>query len=657
MNTDTIRRQLAEARDGRQILKSSHDHCVAWLDSRLFEPWVIESIGELIGGAHWAEINDRFYKPITFGTGGMRGRTIGRVVTKAEQGSSPSGGCPEHPAVGSNCMNDFNVRRSTMGLVAYIEEAGPLGPKPHVVFAHDTRHFSRHFAELAACTVIECGGRASLFESERSTPELSFAVRHLHADAGVVLTASHNPPHDNGFKAYFNDGAQVVEPHAGGIIRKVNEVTLEAIAKAFSHGRTFDTIGADVDAAYLVRLRELVLEPELVRLEGANLKVIYTPLHGTGAKIAPVILREMGCQLFTVAEQMKPDGRFPTVKSPNPENAEALAMSVQLASQEKADLVLATDPDADRMGVAVRNREGKMELLTGNQIGSILAHYRLDRLFAQGVLHQDNRDKACLIKTVVTTDLQGAIAKKFNVTLPETLTGFKYIGEKLRKYEERVLCAVKMDSFTYRDLPELEKRDLLLKHSRYYVFGGEESYGYSASDYARDKDANAACVMFTEVAAFAKSKGLTILDYLNSIYAELGYFEEKLGQLVYEGADGAAKIKAILQSYESNPPGEMAGFPVRRILNHAREEIRDCEGDVLPKELLIFVELASGARYAVRGSGTEPKIKFYMFAHQKPSPGKCFTAAELGEARSATHAFLESAWKAIEEDARRRAEG
>ncbi len=715
MQTNEVHQKLLAACGQGHILASSYENCIEWLNPNLFEEWIIESITELVEGSHWSEINDRFYKTITFGTGGMRGRTIGGVVTQAEQGNYTSKECPEHTAVGANCMNDFNVRRATMGLVAYIRTTekskskppasagsfGAVSPKPktpkafahgapHVVFAHDTRHFSRYFAELAAKTVIECGGQASLFESGRSTPELSFAVRYLGADAGVVITASHNPPHDNGFKAYFNDGAQVIEPHASGIIREIKAVPLEAVCRKTSpknkeqdpslppltKGRSkvglkknkevsksidihtnYNIIGKEIDSAYQERLRALILEPQLVQKYGNQLKVVYSALHGTGAKMIPGLLQEMEVKVLTVAEQMQPDGQFPTVRSPNPENAEALNLSIQLAEKENADLVLATDPDADRMGVAVRNHEGKMELLNGNQIGSLFAHYRLERLFAQKVLNPKNQEHARLIKTVVTTDFQKAIAQKFDVPIVETLTGFKYIGEKLRKYEEKVLKATKMDSKRYRALPEREKRDLLLQHSAYYVCGGEESYGYSASDFVRDKDANAACLMFTELAVYAKSKGQTVLDYLDAIYAELGVYKEKLGQIVYEGAEGAAKIQKILRAYEKNPPAKIADLKVVKVSNYAKEDIRDSEGDLLPKELLFFVELEGGARYAVRGSGTEPKIKFYLFACEKPPSGKVFKKDGLIGLKQKTSQFIDHLWKAIEEDAQSRAEG
>ncbi|MBI4024299.1 MAG: phospho-sugar mutase [Verrucomicrobia bacterium] len=657
MNAAVIRQKLSQACQAGNLLAPARDNCMAWLDEILFESWIIDGISELVEGAHWAEINDRFYKTLAFGTGGLRGRTIGRVVTRGERGGQAEGECPERPAAGSNCMNDFNVRRATMGLVAYIQQVGPVGAKPHVVFAHDTRHFSRHFAELAARTVVECGGQASLFESERSTPELSFAVRHLGADAGVVVTASHNPPHDNGYKVYFNDGAQVVEPHAGGIIRQVQSLAAEAVCrKPSSAPQGIRIIGREMDDAYLERLHSLALEPEMIRKHGVGLKVVYSPLHGTGARIVPALLMEMGFCVLTVAEQMKADGCFPTVRSPNPENAEALTLGIRLADLEKADLVLATDPDADRMGVAIRGQDGKMELINGNQIGSIMAHYRLERLFARGILNATNRQRVRLIKTVVTTDLQKAIAQKFGVEIPETLTGFKYIGAKLQKYETQLLRATGMDAAGYRRLPESAKRDELLRHSAYYVFGGEESYGYSASDFTRDKDANAACLMFAEAAAFARSRQQTLMDYLDSIYAELGYYREKLGQLVYEGAEGAEKIRRILESYEQSPPSEMAGLKVTAVRDHAQQEIRDCEGDVLPRERLFFVDLENGARYGVRGSGTEPKIKFYLFSCEKPPLGSSFSPGALAEAKRRSTAFLDSLWMAIEGDARKRAD-
>jgi phosphoglucomutase len=653
MSPDRIRQRLDEAAHDGRILASARDHCLPWLDPTLFESWVISAIEELVEEEHWGEINDRFYRSLAFGTGGLRGRTIGRVVTRAERDGRPTDACPARPAVGSNCMNDFNVRRATMGLTQYLRRAAGAA-SPHVVFAHDTRHFSRHFAELAARTVIACGGRATLFEAERSTPELSFAVRELNADAGVVLTASHNPSHDNGFKAYFSDGAQVVEPHASGIIAEVNGTPTKEVCRLKETDAASVSIGHAMDEAYLARLLTLVVEPKLVKEHGKAVKIVYSALHGTGGRIVPEALRRIGATVLEVPSQKEPDGRFPTVASPNPENAEALAMGIALAEKEGADVVMATDPDADRMGVAVRGSDGKMMLLTGNQIGSMLAYFRLERLFAQGILNKENRSRARLVKTVVTTDLQKAIAAKFSVPIPETLTGFKYIGEKLEKYE-RIARGDTMDAAAYRRLSETEKRDLHLRRGAWYVFGGEESYGYSASDFTRDKDANAACVIFAELAISARAKGLSLPAYLDSLFSEMGYYREKLGQLVYQGAEGAARIQAILKSYAESPPREMGGQAVVKVTNHNREPVKDCEGDLLPREMLFFVDLADGNRYAVRGSGTEPKIKFYLFGREKPPSGKRFEAAQLATVKVRVDAGVEALWRAIEADARRRA--
>jgi phosphoglucomutase len=654
---ESLQSSLLAAHKNGHIQTSTHENVVAWLSQNGLE-WVTRSLVELIEGEKWAELNDRFYRTLAFGTGGIRGRTIGRYVTSAERGVSKEGECPENPAAGSNCLNDFNVCRATMGLVSYLKTVVPSGTKPVVVFAHDTRYFSRRFAELAARTVSQAGGRAVVFESERSTPELSFAVRALKAHGGVVITASHNPPHDNGFKAYFADGAQVVEPHASKIIEHVEALSFREISRAvLARGGDFESAGHALDQAYLERLKTLVLEPDLVRSKGGSIRIVFSPIHGTGAKIVPEALRQLGFQVSCVEAQMIPDGGFPTVKSPNPENAEALALGVVLARNEKADVVMATDPDADRMGVAVRNASGEYELLTGNQIGSLLAYYRLERLFSQGVLSEKNCTRARVIKTVVTTDLQKAIGDHFGVPVPETLTGFKYIGAKLLKYEEQLLELTGASPAEYRMWDEAKKRASLLEHSCYYVFGGEESYGYSASDFTRDKDANAACIMFAELTLFAASKGLSVIQYLDQIYAKFGYYLEKLGQLVYEGAEGSRKIKNILASYKKTPPVAIAGIPVHSIIDYSTEDIRDVEGDLLPKELLFFVQLANGSRYAVRGSGTEPKIKFYLFTRQSPSEGSAgFTMEALSGAKREATTFLDQLWKGIEEDARRRAE-
>ena len=336
----------------------------------------LNSVNQLVDGWEWSELNDRFYQTLAFGTGGLRGRTIGKIVTTAERGNAGEDERPEFPCVGTNAMNFYNINRATRGLVAYLHDwiaREKISAKPKLVIAHDTRFFSKEFAELAAKVAAENGCDACVFDGPRSTPELSFAVRYLKANAGIVITASHNPPHDNGYKVYFGDGAQVVEPHASGIIAKVNAITSESFAPLPKDRQgKVTTLGKDIDQAYMRRLETLILDPQVVR-EAKSLRIVFTPIHGTGGVIIKPMLTRLGFNFQVVPEQDRFDGRFPTVKSPNPENAEALTMAIELAQKEDADLVIATDPDCDRMGVAVRGKDGEMKLLTGNQIGSLLA--------------------------------------------------------------------------------------------------------------------------------------------------------------------------------------------------------------------------------------------------------------------------------------------
>ena len=615
-----------------------------------------DSLNELVAGSHWEELNDRFFRTLAFGTGGLRGRTIGKVVTRAEQGEPQPLDRPEYPCVGTNAMNYYNLSRATQGLVRYLKawvaEHGPAGKKPKLVVAHDTRHFSREFAELTAKVATENGCDVGLFASPRSTPELSFAVRLTNAQAGIVITASHNPPHDNGYKVYFDQGAQIVEPQAGGIIQEVNAITSEVYEPLHGAARgEITTLGEEIDAAYLERLKTLVLDPAMLAGAGGDLKIVFTPIHGTGAVLTLPALDALKLNYVVVPAQIVMDGRFPTVKSPNPENAEALSLGLQLADQDGADLVIATDPDCDRMGVAVRDGAGKLALLSGNQIGSLMAYYRLKTLFAQGVLNDGNKRNAVIIKTFVTTDLQKSIADHYGVRCVETLTGFKYIGQKLGGYEMALPAAEREG---YRQKPESETRTLRLKDSTFYVFGGEESYGYSGADFARDKDANGASIMFAEVAAHAKSQGKTLTALLDEVYSQFGFYLEKLGTLTLEGADGAAKIQKLLASYDSQPPREINGRAVRATKNFAREDIRDVEGSEIPKEKMLMFELADGGKVAVRGSGTEPKIKYYLFANRQPEAGKPFTEAELAEIKPAVARALDETWDWLQKDAQSR---
>jgi phosphoglucomutase len=636
--------------DGKLLVSAGQNICQ--LLDRSTAPLITAAISELVERNAWAELNDRFFQTLAFGTGGLRGRTIGKIVTTAERGIPQALDRPQFACIGTNAMNEFNISRATQGLVAYLHAwfaHRVLPGRPKLVIAHDTRHFSRDFAELAARIAVENGCDAALFEGPRSTPQLSFAVRHLAASAGVVVTASHNPSHDNGYKVYFSDGAQVVEPHASGIIARVNAIASDNYSPVpeTERGR-LQTLGKDIDDAYMARLETLLLDRPMVDAAAhAGLKIVFTNIHGVGGVISVPMLQRLGFQCLTVPEQTEFDGRFPTVKSPNPENAEALAMAIALAQKENADLVLATDPDADRMGVAVRNRAGEMELLTGNQIGSLMSAYRVRKLIDLGIITPENARRCVIVKTLVTTDLQKSIAAAHGLRCVETLTGFKYIGEKLGKYE----AVLGLAPAAYRALPESETRRARLEGSSYYVCGGEESYGYSAADFTRDKDANGSVVVFAEVAANAKSRGLTLPEYLDDVYAEYGCYLEKNGNLVFEGAEGAAKIARLVSSYAQHPPREVHGIAVAATRNFAIEDIIDSEGDMLPKEKMLMFELADGCRVAVRPSGTEPKIKFYLFARRVPPAGTKFTTTEIAAIKAEVNATLDQLWEWVQQDA------
>src|SRR5437016_5086628 len=638
-----------------QLLKSTAKNIRTLLAEAITDLY-LRSVNQLADGCEWSELNDRFYKTLAFGTGGLRGRTIGKIVTVAERGNAGEHERPEFPCVGTNAMNFFNINRATRGLVAYLKDSNrrqQISAKQKLVIAHGPRFFSKEFAEVAAKVAAENGCDAFVFEGPRSVPELSFAVRYLKASAGVVITASHNPPYDNGYKVYFSDGAQVIEPHASGIIAKVNAITSEAFTPLPKDRQgKITALGKEIDEAYMQRLETLILDPTIIR-ETKSLRVVYSPLHGTGRVIIEPMLKRLGFNFDVVAEQDRFDGRFSTVKSPNPENAEALTMAIDLARKEDANLVVATDPDCDRMGAAVRTKAGKMKLLTGNQIGSLIAYYRTKTLFDKGILNKENASRAVIIKTFVTTDLQKAIAEDYGLRCVETLTGFKYIGAKLSKYERALPENVRQH---YVDLGEEETRRLRLAHSSFYVFGGEESYGYSGADFARDKDGNGAVIMFCEVAAYAKSRSQTVDELLDEIFAIFGYFAEKNGSLIFEGAEGASKIKQLVESYARHPVSEVLGSKVTSTRNFETETVHDVEGDEIPTEKMSIFELGNPTRIAVRGSGTEPKIKYYLFAQQRPENGK-FDSAELERIKKEVGEKLDQLWDWLQEDAQLRLSG
>jgi len=646
-----IERAIAEGQLLKPAAKNIHA-LLAGTGSELYS----QAVNELVNAGEWPELNDRFYQTLAFGTGGLRGRTIGKIVTASERGDAHEDERPEFPCVGTNAMNFFNISRATQGLAAYLHDCNArekISAKPKLVIAHDPRFFSKEFSELAAKVASENGCDAFVLEGPRSVPELSFAVRYLKASAGVVITASHNPPHDNGYKVYFRDGAQVIEPHASGIIEKVNAITSEAYEPLPKDRQGKITIiGKEIDEAYMHRLETLVLVPSVI-CEAKSLKIIYTPLHGTGSVIIKPMLKRLGFNFKVVPEQDNFDGRFPTVKSPNPENAEALTMAIDFAEKEDGDVVVATDPDCDRMGAAVRASDGEMKLLTGNQIGSLLAWYRTKTLVEKGILNKQNASRGVIIKTFVTTDLQKAIAEHYGLRCVETLTGFKYIGAKLGNYERAIPEPLRQN---YVDLSEDETRKLRLEHSSFYVFGGEESYGYSGADFVRDKDGNGAVIMFCEIAAYAKAHSKTVDQLLDDIYSEFGYFAEKNGSLVFDGAEGATKIRRLIKSYATDPFREVLGSSVASIRNFEMDDIKDSEGDQVPKEKMLMFELkdpAGAGRIAVRPSGTEPKIKYYLFAHRRPEKGK-FDSVELNQIKTEVKEKLDRLWDWLQKDAESR---
>ena len=648
--------KIESAEAAGALLESTVTNLKNWMSADFLPEWVGASITELIEKEEWEELNDRFYQTMAFGTGGIRGRTIGKVTASSETGTPSAQGTPEHAAVGTNVLNDFNLIRATVGMFRYVkqylDESG-RHDQPRFVIAHDVRHFSRHFCELAASTWCKLGGQALIFDGPRSTPQLSFAVRHYKATCGAVITASHNPSHDNGFKAYFEDGAQVVSPHAEGIVNLVNEVKLEELVQFLDVNLDHVIVlNSSADEPYLDLLEEMVVDTEVMQKVAP--KVVFSPIHGCGAISSVITLRKLGVEVIEVPEQMEPDGRFPTVKSPNPENAEALAMAIAKANETDTDVVIATDPDADRMGVAVRDRAGEMVLLTGNQIGTLLAEYRISTLKDAEILPEDGSENAVLIKTFVTSPMQEAVATWHGLKTINTLTGFKWLGEKLAGYEAEMKAKLFEKEGLAVDYDACDiwtKAELMLDYSTYFVFGGEESYGYLASDKLRDKDANAAVVMFCELAAYLKAQEMTFPEYLDSLYLQHGYYEEKTINIYFEGAAGSQKIKNILESYRSDPPKAFGDVTVSGFTDFGKDEIIDADGKRIAPQDFYFLELSNGYSFAVRGSGTEPKIKFYVFGRSDVTDPE-----ELAEVKVAANKVMETTLAAIDAEARHRAE-
>ena len=515
------------------------------------------------------EIKERFYMDLEFGTAGLRG-IIG---------------------AGTNRMNIYVVRRATQGLANYIAKVDKKSQG--VAIAYDSRHMSPEFAQEAALCLAANGIKAYIFETLRPTPELSFAVRHLGCVAGINVTASHNPPEYNGYKVYWEDGAQITPPHDSGIMGEVKAIsdwnTVKTMDKAEAEkAGLFEVIGKEVDDAYMAELKKQVIHMDAIQAEGKNLKIVYTPLHGTGNIPARRILKELGFEnVYVVKEQELPDGDFPTVSYPNPEAAEAFELGLKLAKEVDADLVLATDPDADRLGVRVKDKNGEYHDLTGNMSGCLLANYELSqRKAVNGSLPEDG----ALIKTIVTTNLADAIAKGYGVKLIEVLTGFKFIGQQILGFEKSGRGS--------------------------YLFGFEESYGCLIGTYARDKDAIVATMALCEAAAYYKTQGKTLWDAMIEMYEQFGYYKDAIQSVTMKGIEGLQKIQEIMNSLRQNPPAEFAGHKVVAVRDYKADTIKDlATGEVkatgLPNSNVLYYELTDDAWVCVRPSGTEPKVKFY----------------------------------------------
>ena len=537
----------------------------------LANPYFDEAIKEELKGISEDEneIKERFYMDLEFGTAGLRG-IIG---------------------AGTNRMNIYVVRRATQGLANYIAKVDKKAQG--VAIAYDSRHMSPEFAEEAALCLAANGIKAYIFEALRPTPELSFAVRHLGCVAGINVTASHNPPEYNGYKVYWEDGAQITPPHDSGIMGEVKSIsdwnTVKTMDKAEAEkAGLFQVIGKEVDDAYMSELKKQVIHMDAIEKEGKNLKIVYTPLHGTGNIPARRILKELGFEnVYVVKEQELPDGDFPTVSYPNPEAAEAFELGLKLAKEVDADLVLATDPDADRLGVRVKDKNGEYHDLTGNMSGCLLANYELSqRKAVNGSLPEDG----ALIKTIVTTNLADAIAKGYGVKLIEVLTGFKFIGQQILGFEKSGKGS--------------------------YLFGFEESYGCLIGTYARDKDAIVATMALCEAAAYYKTQGKTLWDAMIEMYEQFGYYKDAIQSVTMKGIEGLQKIQEIMNSLRQNPPAEFAGHKVVAVRDYKADTIKDlATGEVkatgLPNSNVLYYELTDDAWVCVRPSGTEPKVKFY----------------------------------------------
>lgn len=541
-----------------------------WLQGN-YDPETKSGIRQLLDAGNETELVDAFYKDLEFGTGGLRG-TMG---------------------VGSNRMNQYTVGMATQGLANYLKKSFP-GQQIKVAIAHDSRNQSDYFAGITADVFSANGIHVFMFRELRPTPLLSFAIRHLGCQSGVVVTASHNPKEYNGYKAYWNDGGQIIAPHDKNVIAEVKKITSVDEVKFNRVAENVTFIGPELEETYIGKVLSLSISKGALSRQ-QDLKIVYSSLHGTGITLVPRILERMGFRNVTVVqEQATPDGNFPTVKYPNPEEHEAMSIALAQAKALDADLVMATDPDADRVGIAVKNHHGQWQLLNGNQTGSLLLYYMLRAWKEAGKI----TGKEFVAKTIVTTDLIDKMAASFGVDCPNTLTGFKYIAAVIREREGR----------------------------QQFIAGGEESYGYLVGDFVRDKDAVASCAMIAELVAYAKDKGISLFDMMMEMYGQFGFYYETLISLTKKGKAGAEEIKQMMTTLRANPPKTVAGSPLVRLMdyeNRVETDIRTGRQTPIALEksdVLQFIT-EDGSKISARPSGTEPKIKFYVSVNE-PLPRK-----------------------------------
>ncbi len=548
-----------------------------WMTSPLFDADTQAEVKALIDNPDKTGLIDAFYRSLEFGTGGLRGIM----------------------GAGTNRMNIYTVGAATQGLSNYLNQNFADKDQISVVVGHDCRNNSRLFAETCANIFSANGIKVYLFDDMRPTPEMSFAIRHLGCQSGIILTASHNPKEYNGYKAYWDDGAQVLAPHDKGIIDEVNKVGVADI-KFEGRPELIETIGKEIDDIYLAKVKELSIDPECIKRQ-KDLKIVYTPLHGTGMMLIPQSLKLWGFEnVVTVPEQMVKSGDFPTVASPNPENGEALAMALDLAKSIDADIVMASDPDADRVGMACKNDKGEWVLVDGNQTCMIFLYYIIKNRQAQGKM----KGNEFIVKTIVTTELIKAIADKNNMVMYDCYTGFKWIAREIR----------------------------LNEGIRQYIGGGEESYGFLAEDFVRDKDAVSACSLLAEICAWAKDQGKTLFDVLMDIYLEYGFSLNKTINVVRPGKAGADEIKAMMENFRANRPQEIAGAKVVCTKDFQTLTQYDGEGQATPlnmpeKSNVLQWFTSDGLKVSVRPSGTEPKIKFYIEVKGEMKCPKCYEGA------------------------------